>query len=224
MPTGTISALRAQEHDPQRVNVFIGGDFAIGVSLNTLASEGLFVGKVIDEDDWAALERAERHDKTLQAALRALDTRPRSIAELRDRLQRKEFPPEAIDAAITRLADLGLVNDAEFARFWIENRQISRPRGAMALRDELRRKGVSNDVIAAAITELVPAADDLERAMISARAVLPRYIAAADRLSFQRRLGGYLERRGFSFTTIRPVIDTLWAEVRASSPNDDIDE
>src|SRR6266508_798142 len=80
MPAGTITALRAQAKDPQRVNVFVNGEFAIGVSLNTISKEGLYVGEQLSEEDYARIERAEGHDKAFQAALRFLEARPRSAA------------------------------------------------------------------------------------------------------------------------------------------------
>src|SRR5262245_29551432 len=147
MPVGTITALQAQLSDSQRVNVFIDGDFALGVSLATLARERLYVGQVLGLEDYARLERAEQADRALSAALRALDARPRSTAELRLRLKRKGFDPESVDAALARLTELGLLDDQTFARAWVENRQNARPRGTSALRDELRRKGVDAEII-----------------------------------------------------------------------------
>lgn len=223
MAPGTITALRAQVHDTQRVNVFIDGEFALGVSLNTIAREGLFVGKALDDEGWARLEATEQHDKAIQLAMRYLDTRPRSAAELRERLKRKEFAPDAIDAAIERLSELGLVDDAAFARFWVENRQIARPRGAQALRDELRRKGVDRSVIDTTMTDEELVGDDEGRAWALARAAAHKYVGAPDKLTFQRRLGGYLQRRGFGFDVIRPILDTLWSERRDSAdPEEDV--
>ncbi len=220
MPTGTITALRAQANHSQRVNVFLDDEFAIGVSLNTLAREGLAVGQQIDAETWARLESTEHADRATQAALRLIDIRPRSIAELRERLRRKEFPAAAIDAAIARLSDLGLLDDAAFSRLWVENRRSFRPRGSLALRDELRRKGIPRDLIDAALADVGEAEDaaeqEAERARGLARSALRRYADSADRFSFQRRLGAYLQRRGFTFATIRPILDELWAEVLAA--------
>jgi regulatory protein len=220
MPTGTITALRAQANDSQRVNVFLNDEFAIGVSLNTLAREGLAVGQQIDAETWARLESTEQDDRAAQAAMRLIEIRPRSISELRQRLRRKEFPASAVDYAITRLSDLGLLDDAAFSRLWVENRRSFSPRGSLALRDELRRKGISRDLIDAALADDGEAEDaaaqEAERARSLARRALGRYAGAADRFSFQRRLGAYLQRRGFTFDTIRPILDELWAEVRAA--------
>jgi regulatory protein len=215
MPEGTITALRYQERDRQRVNVFIDGAFALGVSLETLTSEKLYVGKQLDAEAWARLEGAEQMGKTLQAAWRLLQARPRSVAELRERLQRKQMPPAAIEQAIARLHELEMLDDAAFARFWVENRNTCRPRGPQALRQELSQKGISRDVITATLADEELMGDEHERALTLARGVLGKYAAAADYATFQRRLGGYLQRRGFGYDTIRPIVEALWREVRA---------
>jgi regulatory protein len=222
MPAGTITALRAQIKDDQRVNVFIDGEFALGVSLSTIAKASLYVGKPLSAEEFDQLERLESGDKAYLAALRFLESRPRSTAEIRERLARKEFAPEAIDAAIARLAQLGLVDDAAFARFWVENRQIVRPRGIGALRDELRRKGIAADVAANVLSDDDLTGDQAGRALTLARAALRKYAGAADRQSFTRRLGGYLQRRGFSFDVIRPIVDQLWAEISGASDDDQL--
>ena len=56
--------------------------------------------------------------------------------------------------------------------------------------------------------------------MAVARNALRRYADAPDRLSFQRRLGGLLQRRGFSLNLIRPILGTLWEELRAQRSED----
>lgn len=221
MPTGKITAISAQAHDSQRVNIFVDGEFAIGVGLATLAAEGLYVGMPLDEAGWARLEAAGQAEKAMLAAMRLLDARPRSAAELRQRLRRKEFPPEVAEQAVARLAELGLVDDAAFTRTLIESRQSFRPRGSIAIRDELRRKGVSRDVIDAAIAETKDDAAEAERAMAVARKALGRYADSPDRLTFQRRLGGLLQRRGFGLDLIRPILGTLWAELHARRDDED---
>lgn len=218
MPTGKITAIAAQAHDTQRVNIFIDGEFAIGIGLATLAAEKLHVGLELDEAGWARLEASAQVEKAISAAMRLLDARPRAAAELRLRLRRKQFAPEAIDAAIARLADLGLVDDAAFSRYLVENRQTFRPRGQLAIRDELRRKGVGRDVIDAVLEERAEEPEaEAERAMEVARGALRRYADAPDRASFQRKLGAFLQRRGFTLDTIRPILDILWQEQRSTA-------
>jgi regulatory protein len=221
MPAGTITALRAQAKDPQRVNVFVDGEFALGVSLNTISKEGLYVGKALSAEEFARVERAESSDKALHAALRFLEARPRSTFEIRERLRRKEFTDEAIQAAIERLAGLGMIDDAAFARSWVENRQASRPRGVGALRDELRRKGIDRAVTETLLSDETLTGDEEQRAMSVARSALSKYANAPNRAAFQRRLGGYLQRRGFGFDAIGPILETLWSELRSAEDEDE---
>ena len=213
MPAGKITALRAQAKDPQRVNVFIDGEFALGVGLTTITKTGLHVGKQLSAEEFAKLEQIESGDKAYLAALRFLEARPRSIAEVRARLGRKDYAPEAIDAAIARLAELELLDDAAFARYWVENRQANRPRGAGALRDELRRKGIDADVTAEVLNDDSLTGDEAASAWGLARGALRKYAGSQDRNAFTRRMGSYLQRRGYTFEVIRPIVDQLWAEV-----------
>ena len=81
--------------------------------------------------------------EVLAAAARFLEARPRSTDEARRRLRDAGYRVDLVDAALDRLTELGYLDDAAFARAWVESRDRARPRGARALRDELRRKGVA---------------------------------------------------------------------------------
>ena len=217
MPTGTITAIAAQAQDSQRVNIFIDGQFVIGISLATLAQEGLFVGQKLDEDGWARLEVAAQSEAAMRAALRLLDSRPRSVAEVRHQLARKHYPAEIVAQAVARMQELGLLDDATFSNLWVESRQRARPRGPHALRDELRRKGVDRATIDATLAAYTgdPQTEAVQIERV-ARAALPRYANCPNWASFQRRLGGLLQRRGFSLDLISPILGILWKELGRS--------
>lgn len=87
----------------------------------------------------------------LEAAARFLEVRPRSEAEVRRRLRDAGYRADLVAGALERLVELGYLDDAAFARAWVESRDRAHPRGARALRDELRRKGVATDDIEAAL-------------------------------------------------------------------------
>ncbi len=131
----------------------------------------------------------------LAAALRFLETRARSVAEVRRRLTEAGYRPDLVEGTIERLTTIGLLDDETFARHWIESRDRSRPRGEVALKRELRLRGVDATVITAAL-EGRRAADDAapfgrrapddEAAAASARAD-PDEIAARQLLARRRR-------------------------------------
>ena len=206
-----------QTGDHERVNVFVDGAFAIGIDLATLQREGLFKGKVLSEDDWTRLVRAESDNKAWHAALRLLEARPRAEREIRDRLRRKQFEPEQIDATIARLRDLGLLDDAQFARLWVANRAATSPKGAQALRYELISKGVDRQIAGEIVEDALDPATEAEMCEQVARKALPRYASSPDRATFQRKLGGLLQRRGFAWDTVGPVLERLWQERGAAA-------
>jgi len=212
MPPGTITALVVQANDQQRVNVFVDDAFAIGISLATLQREGLRKGQVLSPDDWRRLERAESTDRAWTAALQLLAVRPRAEREIRDRLRRKEYDAEQIDAVVERLRDLQLLDDREFARLWVANRTAVKPKGAMALRQELQGKGVDKQTAAEVVEATLDADAEAEACESVARQAYRRYADAPDWPTFQRKLGGLLQRRGFAWDTAKPVLKRLWAE------------
>ena len=92
----------------------------------------------------------------MAAALRFLETRPRSAAEVRRRLTQAGYPAELIDGTVTRLGDLGIIDDEAFTAAWVESRDRARPRGERALRQELRLKGVEQGLIDDAMIQRRP--------------------------------------------------------------------
>ena len=105
----------------------------------------------------------------LDAGARFLEARPRSVAEVRRRLSDAGYRAELVEGAIERLTALGYLDDEAFARSWVESRDRARPRGARALRDELRRKGVEAADVEAAIAARETAAVGAEGETPAAR-------------------------------------------------------
>src|SRR4249919_3487035 len=102
----------------------------------------------------------------LEAAARFLEVRSRSVAEVRRRLTTNGYRAELVDGAITRMVELGMLDDAVFAQAWVESRDRSRPRGERAIRVELAQKGIDRAVIDEVLADRradalgSPAADD----------------------------------------------------------------
>lgn len=151
------------------------------------------------------------------SALRLLGVRARSRSEMRTRLLDKEFAPEEVDRTLSRLTSMGLLDDADFARQWVESRHRNNGRGRIALRNELRTKGVDPAVAESALS-LVDDEDERARAeellarkvgSLSAADIGDR--AARDRHT--RRLVAMLARRGYpanvAFDLVRSALDAL---------------
>jgi regulatory protein len=199
---GTITALRLQKRNKDRVNVYLDGRFAFGLA--AIAAANLRVGQTLSDDEIARLQEKDDVERACEHALNFLSYRPRSEAEVRRNLREKDIGDEVIQAVIERLTRAGLLDDHEFARYWIENRLAFNPRGPRALRHELRQKGVSDAVAAEALTGFNEEAVARKAAESAARR-----LARLEPADFHRRLGAYLARRGFSYAVIEPLVEEM---------------
>ena len=142
-------------------------------------------------------------EKALKAAERLLRFRPRSVKELRIRLEQKGFEPAIYQQAIESLLQKRLLDDRAFVTFWISNRLQFKPMSRRRLLQELRMKGIDEDLLQSCLQEMdLPAEADLARRLLKKKA---KGVNREDPVSL-RRLQGYLQRRGFSYETIREVL------------------
>lgn len=201
-----VTALKQQARNKSRVNVYLDGEYALGL-VKILAAR-LAIGQVLDEAAVERLQRADEVEVAYERALHFLGPRPRSEAEIRRRLATAKVPEAAVAAVLERLRGAGLVDDKAFASFWVENRTSFRPRSKRLLSMELRLKGLGDEERKAALAGV----DDAESAYAVAkqRAVRLRELEFVD---FKRKLGAFLARRGFDYGTIEPVVARVWKEL-----------
>ncbi len=216
-PPGLITSVEYQQKRPDRVNVYLDGAFGFAVAAAVAQDAGLRRGLRLAPDEVQRLLDRDDFHRAYESALNFLSYRPRSEAEVRQNLQRKRFAPERIDEVIEKLRGAGLLDDAAFARYWVENRDAFSPRGSRALRAELRRKGVADEVV----REATPEERDDSPGAYAVAQKKARQLKGLDRQTFRQRLGGYLARRGFDYDTIGPVVDQLWAELGSGEAADE---
>lgn len=175
--------------------------------LEPAISDDLHAGQTLPEEKAQSASDAGDFRRCADAALSLLSYRPRSEAELRQRLGQRGFSPEVRDTVIAKLTAQKLLDDPAFAQFWKDNRQSFRPQSQRLTRLELKRKGVADDVIDSVVGEM----DDEANAHRAALGKSHQF-TGKDYLSFRRRLGGYLQRRGFSSSVIRRTLEKVWGE------------
>jgi regulatory protein len=207
-----ITALEPQINNPERINLYVDGRFLLGVNAAIVLQMGLRLEQELSPDQLEQLRSEEAEQQAVDRALNYLSYRPRSREEVRRYLRRKETPPEIIEAALARLDRLDFVNDRTFAGFWIESREQFSPRGARALKNELRMKGVERDVV----DELVDDEQDEERALRAGRkkAISLVHNPGIDYATFRNRLGSFLQRRGFGYQVTTKTVRALWKELK----------
>jgi regulatory protein len=206
-----ITSLKVQKKNPNRVSVYLDGDFAFGVS--RIVAAWLHIGQELSDEKITDLQRQETQEAALQKAMLLLSYRPRSEAEISQKLRDDGYEAEVIKIAMDRLRSNGLLQDESFAKTWVENRGAFRPRSQKMLAYELRRKGVAEDTIQQALTE----SSDYNDLAYKAAALYARKLASSEWEEFHRRLMSFLARRGFSYGTAAPVVRQVWNEQRSKA-------
>lgn len=203
-----ITAIEPQPKRPERVSLFVDGEFALGLLGEVAAAAGLRVGQAVDVERLRHLAREEERRQAQECALRFLGYRARSRAEIRRRLERGGYEPEVIEEALDSLARSGLIDDAEFSESWVRARTGSRPMGPQRIALELRQKGVARDVIDDALQAVDPDRE-LDLALAVGRRKFEQMQGQAATPDGRRRLAAFLRRRGFSWEVCARVLDIL---------------
>ncbi|MFN8421898.1 MAG: RecX family transcriptional regulator [Anaerolineae bacterium] len=205
-----ITHLQLQERRTDRVNVFLADEYAFSLVVDLAVR--LKVDQDLTEADIDALRSEDAYRVSLDRALRWLAVRPRSRADLERHLGDKDVPPAIVARVADRLLELGYLDDLAFARWWVDNRGASRPRGRQMLRHELSAHGVAPDIIAEVTRDVA----EPDAAVALALAQVHRF-ATDDRAVFTRRLGSYLSRRGFEYGAVREALAAAWSALSESS-------
>lgn len=169
-------------------------------------------GKILTKKDWMYLLDEEEQNQAKQAALNYVNYKPRTKAEVLRHLQRKGFASKPIEASLTWLETYGYIDDRAFAKAWIEERSRLKGKGREALRHELKQKGIDGHEIRKALDAFT---DEDERELAREWAY-KRYeqIKHLPWVQVERRVGSFLQRRGFPFAMILDVLRELHATHR----------
>jgi regulatory protein len=156
-----------------------------------------------------------------QVCLRLLTLAPRTRAQLADALRKRGIPDETADEVLSRFEDVGLIDDAAFARSWVESRHHGRGLASRALSAELKQRGVAPDEIRAAIDEQLSPDDEAT----AARRLIDRKLNSTRGLPPEqrtRRLAGLLARKGYpAGLAFRVIREALEAEGAPAFPEDE---
>lgn len=211
-----ITAIEPQKKIKGRLNLFINGQFAAGVSQLTALEYNLQVGKNLAQKELARIILKEEITKLTDKVLRFLAVRPRSEKEVIDYLVKKIAKTQnvkinqakdslLIAPIITKLKKYQYLNDRQFAKWWISSRERSNPKGALVLKAELIQKGIAKDIIESVLSNL-PDQFATAKKLIQKKSKLWQKLSP---LEFKRKIYQYLASRGFDYETIRRIVAFL---------------
>ncbi|MDX2776560.1 RecX family transcriptional regulator [Streptomyces caniscabiei] len=205
-----ITAVTAQQKDTNRVNIMVDGAYRFSLDIFQYADLGIKIGKEYTEEELIALETESQFGKVYARALEYCLMRPHSGKEVKDYLYRKTRDTrtktgdikKGVSPAITarvydRLVEKGYIDDEKFARYWIENRNLTKGASKRKLQAELRAKGVDGDVVGRLLAETDRSdASELQKIIAKKRTRYP------DEQKFMQ----YLARQGFSYDDIKQAL------------------
>ena len=174
-----------------------------------LGGSGPQAGDAGDRPEKPASPPRSESEVAREICLRQLSARPRSRAELTKALVRKGISEEVIAEVLDRYDEVGIIDDAAFARAWVSSRHHGRGLARRALANELRQRGVGAEVASEALESL-----DDESEAETARALVDRKLRTATGTpdAVFRRLVAMLARKGYpAGVAIRAVKDALAA-------------
>jgi regulatory protein len=194
-----ITAIKQQVKRAARYSVFVDEKYAFSLSDTALLESKLVTGQELSREQVKALKQASVDDKLYNLTLRYVALRPRSQWEIEFYLQRKKASPPLIQTILNKLSINNLINDAAFAKSFVNDRRLLRPTSRRKMIMELRKKRVADEVIQTAVGNEQPDEQTALRAIIESKRRQARY---RDDLKLMQ----YLARQGFNYGDIKNAL------------------
>lgn len=207
--------LKIQEHHRRKglLNLTLSNKTSLTLSSEICFKEGISEDKELSDEELSSLKKEESLFLCRQAALNLLKYRPRSEMELRQRLLRKVFQPEAIDKTLNYLRDLSLIDDGAFASLWADSRKTKRSR--RLIKQELMRKGIPRDMAEQVTSEIDEESAALALARKRARTlhIDSQNLHGQSSREFQAKIVSHLIQKGFSYDLSRRAARAILSEI-----------
>ena len=208
--------MSAQIKNPDRLNILVDGKYRFSLDISQVVDLGIKVGNDYSDDELTELEAESQFGKLYSRALEYCIMRPHSAREVHSYLWRKTqnsryksrdgtiHEREGISQSIAdrvhdKLVQKGYIDDEKFARFWVENRNLTKGSSSRKLISELRVKGVEQSIIESVIGESDRSDEsEIQKILAKKRAKYPD----------DQKLIAYLARQGFSYDKIKDALST----------------
>lgn len=205
----TITKISRQQNG-ERYNLFLDEEFFCGVSEDTLIKLKLKKGMQLDDELLDKLTKEESKSKCFSYALYLLGRQNYFEKVLRDKLKRKEFTAEEIDATITKLRQFHYLDDARLAEAFVNDKKRFSKKGPLYIAQALRLKGVGGEVIQNLIEENYGDSEQVANCKGIAEKKWEYYERkTSDAYTLKGKMYAFLAQRGFSSDVIRKTLEEI---------------
>ena len=203
-----VTKIVEQKRRANRRSVYLDGAFAFGCNVNVVARFRLREGLTLSPEQVEQIRQGEVRQECFDHATKLLGTRLHSRAELRRKLIRAEYGEPVVDAVIDDLNRMGYLDDERFAKTKALSAAQHKHHGKRRAIVELMKSGVARETASRAVDDVYDKEDSLAIARQLVARQTPR-LRKLDPLVARRRLVGMLQRRGFDYDTIKPIVDEV---------------
>lgn len=197
-----ITRLVQGKKNPNRVNLYLDDHFAFVLSLDEVVKHGLKKGLEVSQAQLTELKEGDATQYLYAKILNFISYRPRSVQEVRDRLYHYDLKEKSKqNILIERLQSRGYLDDLAFARWFTLSRNAHRPRSSRLLAQELKAKGVSEEIIKS-LSSLVIDEGQTITTILNKKLGAPRVLEPNQR----QKIFTFLSRQGFPWDKIKEVV------------------
>ncbi len=204
-----ITKIEQQKKNSNRYSIYIDDEFSFGIHENTLVRFRLAKDMELEQGFIDEVLKEEEQNKANSYALKLLSYRPRSENEIVDKMRDKGYEKNNIDKAISYLKKYDYIDDKEYALTYTRDRMRVKKLGYQRIKAELYQKGVKKEILEEALSELIDKDDEYVRALELAEKKVRSTYKNDDRNAQYRKLGSFLQRKGYSFDTIKKVLNKV---------------
>ena len=198
----TITSIK-QQKNKSRVNVYLDDKFGFGIDLDNFVLLHLKVDQELTEKEVEEIVKKAEFQKTLDKLYRFCTVRPRSEKEVADWFHRKKVHSSLFPKLLKKLKNLDLLDDEKFAHWWVEQRQAFRPKAKRILNNELRIKGIKQDIIDNVLGEIKIDEEKMACELVEKKAYKWKNLEPRIR---KQKISQYLAGKGFSWEVIEKVV------------------
>jgi regulatory protein len=193
-----ITRIAQQQKQVGRYSIYIDGVYAFSLSEAALLTSKLTPGQELDDKQLGELKLRSTNDKLFNQVCRYAALRSRTTWEVSQYLKRKQAAPALVDELLNKLSNVGLINDEQYVRAYIHDRQLLRPTSRRKLIFELRKKHVADKIIEQALGD-----DSTDQTALKALIARKR---EQSRYQDDLKLMQYLSRQGFHYGDIKDAM------------------
>jgi len=202
-----ITKIEQQLKNTERYNLYIDGEFLLGVYDETLLKFQLRKGDEITAEKLAEIRDYDEFNYGKNVAYKFLSYKPRSIKEVKNKLTYKKISKASVEKIIEHLKKYDFVNDEVYAKMYLNEKIAKKGMGKSMIQFKMIDKGIDKDMISKVIDENYPEDKQIE----SGRKLLEKYLKKKskieDKLELKKKCYQYLFSRGYSYPVISQILD-----------------